>query len=161
MKMDHTEEWQALVHEGSWAVLKTRPFMWGKFVWVMFDFASSGRNEGDTPGINDKGLATHDHQTKKDSFYFYKANWTSDPFVYITSRRFDPRTIAVTDIKVYANTDSVELIMNGTSLGSKTNADHVFVWPAVTLTKGANKVNAIGTKAGVSAYTDSVMWTLN
>jgi beta-galactosidase len=138
-----------------------RPFAWGKFVWVMFDFASATRNEGDTPGINDKGLVTHDRQTKKDAFYFYKASWTADPFVYITSRRFEPRTMATTDIKVYANTDSVELKLNGASLGSKTSADHIFVWPAVTLTKGSNTADAIGTNAGVSTYADSVVWTLN
>jgi beta-galactosidase len=157
---DHTEEYQALFHETYWGALKTRPFVWGKFIWAMFDFASSTRNEGDTPGMNDKGLMTHDRSTRKDAFYFYKANWTTDPFVWIASRRFNPRTIAATDIKVYANTDAVELKLNGTSLGSKTNADHVFVWPAVTLTTGDNQVDAIGTKAGVSTYTDSVTWTL-
>jgi beta-galactosidase len=133
--------------------------VWGKFVWVMFDFVSYTRNEGDTPGINDKGLVTHDHQTRKDAFYFYKANWTTDPFVYITSRRWQPRPAGAATIKVHANTDSVELKLNGTSLGSKTNADHVFVWPGVMLVQGTNKVDAIGTKGGVSTYTDTVTWT--
>ena len=34
--------------------------MWGAFVWNMFDFGSSSRFEGESPGINDKGLVTYD-----------------------------------------------------------------------------------------------------
>ena len=34
----------------------------------MFDFASSRRHEGFTPGLNDKGLVTHDRKIKKDAY---------------------------------------------------------------------------------------------
>ena len=77
----HPEEWQALFHEAYWQAMKTRPYVWGKFVWVMFDFSSAGRNEGDHPGRNDKGLCTYDRKTCKDAYYWYKANWTNTPFV--------------------------------------------------------------------------------
>ena len=40
-----------------------------------------------TPGINDKGMVTEDRKTRKDAFYFYKANWNPEPMVYLTSRR--------------------------------------------------------------------------
>ncbi len=46
----HPEEWQALVHEAAWQAMASRPYVWGKFVWCMFDFASAWRNEGDHPG---------------------------------------------------------------------------------------------------------------
>src|SRR5262249_18407676 len=36
----HTEEYQAYFHEGFWSALSTRQFIWGKFVWNLFDFAS-------------------------------------------------------------------------------------------------------------------------
>ena len=52
----------------------------------MFDFASARRTEGDRDGVNDKGLVTGDRKTRKDAFYFYKANWNPEPMVYITSR---------------------------------------------------------------------------
>ena len=80
----------------------------------MFDFAVDSRNEGDTPGRNDKGLVTYDRKTRKDAFFWYKANWTTAPFVYITSRRFNPRTTATTTVKVYSNMTSVSLQVNGT-----------------------------------------------
>ena len=66
----HPEEWQNLVHEVHWQQMSTRPYLWRKIVWTMFDFASDGRNEGDTPGRNDKGLVTYDRRTKKDAFFW-------------------------------------------------------------------------------------------
>jgi beta-galactosidase len=154
----HPEEYQSILHEAHWAAMKTRPFLWAKFIWNMFDFAVDSRNEGDTPGRNDKGLVTYDRKTKKDSFFWYKANWSSAPMVYITSRRWNPRTAAATTVKVYANTTTVELFLNGTSLGQKTSADRIFTWP-VTLRAGDNAVEAMGS-SGSSTAADAVMWTL-
>jgi beta-galactosidase len=99
---------------------------------------------------------TNDRKFRKDAFYWYKANWTSAPFVHITGRRFDRRTIATTDIKVYANTASVELRVGGKSLGSRTAPDHIFVWPAVRLQLGDNVVEAIGS----GGATDRTTFTL-
>ena len=73
-----------MVHETAWAAMKARPFVWGTFVWNMFDFAVSTRHEGGVPGRNDKGLVTYDRKIKKDAFYFYKANWSDEPVLYIT-----------------------------------------------------------------------------
>jgi beta-galactosidase len=159
-RKDHTEEYQDLFHEAYWNALKTRRYLWCKVVWTMFDFASDARDEGESAGINDKGLVTYDRKTKKDAFYFYKANWTTKPFVYITSRRFNRRTKTLNDVKVYSNTASVELDVNGVSLGSQTGTNGVFVWPGVRLATGANTVEAIGTSDG-STYTDSVRWTMH
>ncbi len=99
----HPEEYQAIVHEAAWAALKTRPYIWGTFVWNLCDFAVATRNEGGVLGRNDKGLVTYDRKIRKDAFYFYKANWSDEPMVYITSRRFTERTNAVTDVKIYSN----------------------------------------------------------
>ena len=54
--------------------MRQREWLWGKFMWVMFDFASDRRGEGDTMGINDKGLVTRDRKTRKDAFYFYQGS---------------------------------------------------------------------------------------
>jgi beta-galactosidase len=81
---------KATVHEGAWAAIAKRPFVWGSFIWNMFDFASVGRNEGDSPQLNDKGLVTRDRKVRKvrkDAFFFYKAFWSPEPVLYITSRR--------------------------------------------------------------------------
>ena len=162
---NHPEEYLSVFHEAHWLAMKTRPFLWGKFIWVMFDFASDSRNEGDTAGRNDKGLVTIDRLVKKDAFFWYKANWRSwsEPdgkVVYITSRRFNPRPNATIDIKVYSNADEVELRLNGSSLGTKTNSDRLFIWQDVRLASGSNAVEAIGRKDGATLQ-DTVTWTVS
>ena len=156
----HPEEWQNLVHESHWKQMKTRRYLWAKTIWNMFDFAVDSRNEGDTPGRNDKGLVTYDRRTRKDAFYWYKANWTTTPFVYVTSRRFTPRTTATVTVKVYSNMDSVRLQVNGTTIGTATSTDHIFQWTNVALATGANTVVATGT-SGATTATDSITWMRN
>ena len=156
----HPEEWQAELHETAWAAIKSRPFVWGSFAWCMFDFAVSTRHEGGTPGLNDKGLVTRDRQTKKDAFYFYKANWSDEPVLYITDRRFVERTNAVTDVKVYSNAREVELFLNGTSRGLQTNEGNaVFIWKQVGLQPGENKVESRAQFADTN-LTDRCVWHL-
>ena len=140
----HPEEYQNLYHEAYWAALKGRPYVWAKFIWCLHDFASDGRNEGDHPGRNDKGLVTYDRKVRKDAFYFYKANWSSDPVLHIASCRFTDRTGPVTEIKVYSNAPEVTLEVNGASLGAAADpaGGRVFRWPGVTLDKGPNRVVA-------------------
>jgi beta-galactosidase len=156
----HPEEWQAEVHEAAWAAIKARPFVWGSFVWNMFDFAVSTRHEGGIPGRNDKGLVTYDRKTKKDAFYFYKANWSDEPTLYITDRRFTERTNRVTDVKIYSNAKQVELLLNGTLLGKQNDATNcVFVWKNVELEPGENRVQAKANNCGTNLI-DSCVWTL-
>ncbi|MFD8499647.1 glycoside hydrolase family 2 protein [Amycolatopsis sp. NPDC059657] len=154
----HPEEYQNILHENHWKQISTRPFLWGTFVWNMFDFGVDSRSEGDTLGRNDKGLVTYDRAVRKDSFYWYKANWTTTPFVYLTSRRWTQRTAAATTVKVYGTADSVSLSLNGTQVSSKTSADHIFSWP-VTLKPGANVITVTGTRGG-QTFTDTATWTL-
>jgi beta-galactosidase len=158
----HPEEWQAEVHEAAWAALQQRPFVWATFVWCMFDFAVSTRHEGSQPGLNDKGLVTRDRQTKKDAFYFYKANWSDEPVLYITSRRFTERTNAVTDVKIYSNAREPELLVNGVSLGKQSvGTNCVFIWPNVKLAPGANQIEARAQSSGNGqTLTDACEWKL-
>jgi beta-galactosidase len=156
----HPEEYQALHHEAYWRQIRQRDWLWGSFIWVMFDFASDRRSEGDTYGRNDKGLVTYDRATRKDAFYLFKANWTTTPFVYLTSRRWTSRTNATTTIKVYGTADSVQLKVNGVAVGgAKTSTDHIYRWPSVKLSPGENKIEVVGVRGGTT-YTDTATWTL-
>jgi beta-galactosidase len=152
----HPEEWQAIVHENAWAAMKARPFVWGTIAWNMFDFAVSTRHEGGVPGRNDKGLVSYDRKTKKDAFYFYKANWSDEPVLYITDRRFTNRTNALTDVKIYSNAKNVELLMNGISQGKTGDGTNcVLIWKDVKLTPGENRV-----EARAENLSDDCVWTL-
>jgi beta-galactosidase len=150
----HPEEWQCTVHEAAYAAMKQRPWLWGTFIWNMFDFASDMRREGDHSGRNDKGMVTYDRKTKKDVFYFYKANWSDDPFAYITDRRFSPRNVGDAPIKIYSNCDSVDLLADGTDMGVKTSDNHIFIWNNVILQPGPTQLEAIGTRGG-KQYADN------
>lgn len=154
----HPEEWQATFHEAYWQALSTRPWVWGKLIWAMYDFASDGRNEGGTPGRNDKGLVTTDRKTRKDAFYWYQANWSSRPVLHLTSQRFTERTQPKTVVKVYSNLDTVELKLNGVSLGMKTSENHIFLWPEVSLSPGSNQIEARAAKDGKELI-DRCAWT--
>jgi beta-galactosidase len=156
----HPEEWQAIVHERAWACAKDNPHLWGTFLWVMFDFASDKRDEGDAPGRNDKGLVTADRQVKKDAFYFYQANWTDAPMARLASRRMTPRHQAVTEVKAYSNCADVELTVNGKSLGV-VHPDTVKIcrWPGVKLAAGVNHIEVVGRRDGKEVR-DQCEWSL-
>ena len=79
----------------------------------MFDFAADARNQGGEPGMNHKGMITFDRKTKKDSFYLYKAWWSDEPVLHITSKRYEKREGKNTIIKVYSNQKEVTLYNNG------------------------------------------------
>jgi beta-galactosidase len=155
----HYEEYQDLLHEATWQQMQARSYLWLKAVWNMFDFASDGRVESTSPGRNDKGLVTYDRRTRKDAFYWYKANWTTNAFVYITSRRFSPRgpAGARVPVKVYANCANVQLLFNGVSESTLTSTNHIYKWPDLVLASGTNTVVAIG-MSGTRSCTDSVVW---
>lgn len=69
---DYSEDYQALFHEHYIKAINEHDWLWGSYVWNMFDFGSASRNEGGVRGRNNKGLVTFDRKIKKDSFWLYK-----------------------------------------------------------------------------------------
>lgn len=156
----HPEEFQANCHEGYWNAFVKRPYLWAKFIWQFADAQSSIRKEGDTDGMNDKGLITYDRKEKKDAFYFYKANWNPEPMLYITSRRFTERTNQHTLVKVYSNLDEATLYINKKKIGKqkKDNVNRI-IWENITLSPGENIIHVEG-KAGNKILNDTCTWIL-
>jgi beta-galactosidase len=154
------EEYESYIHEEAWQALKARPYLWGSWLWNSFDFATTIRTEGDAQDINTKGLVTYDRQIRKDAYYFYKANWSAAPTVYITGRRYTDRAYRVTDVRVYSNAATTALSLNGQSLGAKSDCpDRICVWQNVMLAPGKNDVRATGDFA-TAPVADSVAWTV-
>ncbi|MDE6724039.1 MAG: glycoside hydrolase family 2 protein, partial [Ruminiclostridium sp.] len=160
----HYENYQAALHETIWAQFSQRRYLWAKYVWCMFDFSSNGRQEGDTKGQNDKGLAARE-RVPKDSFYFYKSVWNDAPMLHITEKRFKNRPSLVPKIKIYSNAERVELFLNGNSVGIverkslDSNCSTVFVWENIII--NANKENEIKAKACFSdgkILEDRALW---
>ena len=141
----HPENWQTQYHIENWRELSSRPFVWGSFVWNMFDFGAAHRHEGDRPGINDKGLVTFDRKVRKDAFYFYQANWRDDiPVLYLADRRCTERVRKVQTFRAFTNFPEAELFVNGRSCG-KAGADslRVVTWENVELSPGRNEIKVV------------------
>jgi beta-galactosidase len=159
MGSPHPEEWQSFYHEEHLKIFDERPYVWGTYVWNMFDFGSQFRKEGDHFGINDKGMVTYDRKTKKDAFYFYKSNWSEEPVLHITSSRFIFRKKAETQVKVYTNLSDVLLKVNGKEFESKSPEKGIIIWEGITLELGNNSVVVRGSKDG-KTYTDDCVWVI-
>jgi beta-galactosidase len=151
----HPEQYQARFHEAYWAQIAARPWIAGSFVWVAFDLPSAGRNEGDRPGFNDKGLVTYDRKMRKDAYYFYRAHWSRTPMVHIASARLTPRPAGPTAVRVYTNTRHLTLAVNGVVVGTANPVDRIAVWPDVRLVPGRNEIDVRSDDAGVR---DTVVW---
>lgn len=83
----YPETYQTKLHEYQWSVIASHPYIVASYLWNMFDFAVPTRVGGCIPARNMKGLVTFDRKVKKDAYYFYKANWSEEPVVYLTQRR--------------------------------------------------------------------------
>ena len=154
---DYSEEYHALYHETVWKIFAARPYLWATYVWNMFDFGANIRDEGGVKGRNNKGLVTYDRKIKKDAFYMYKANWSDDKFVHITSKRFVERADDQITIKVYSNCGEVTLYANGIELGSTTSDDHVFIFENIQLQTGNNEIKAVSNQEAVT-YQDQAQF---
>ncbi len=153
------EQEQSYYHELTWKILKDRPYVWGSFIWNMFDFSVAGWNRGGISSLNHKGLVTFDRETKKDAFYFYKANWSDEPVLYIAERRHINRTSSHISVKVYTNMDEVELNVNGKKVAAQnlTSDIKVMRFENIELSEGKNIITVFSNGKKLK---DEVVWTL-
>lgn len=135
---DYSEGYQALFHEHYAKTIMDSEWMWGSYVWNMFDFGSAVRNEGGTRGRNNKGLVTFDRKIKKDAFYLYTAYWSDEKFFHLVGERYNLRKIGEQSFRVYSNCDKVVMKVNGKQ--KTVTADKVFVFDGFEIKEGENKV---------------------
>ena len=141
----HPENWQTYYHIENWKAISSRPYIWGSFVWNMFDFGAAHRTEGDRPGINDKGLVTFDRKVRKDAFYFYKANWNKEePVLYLAGKRNTVRSRCLQTITAFTNQPGAELFVNGKSYGKAMPDQYAILeWKNVELQPGENEIKVV------------------
>ena len=156
----HPEEFQNWYHEASWSILRDRRYLWAVYIWNMFDFSSDSRQEGDLTDINEKGLVSYDRQTRKDSYYFYRSNWSSQPTLYLVGRRYVDRAYGVVDVTAYSNAAQARLWLNDRDQGVASCTGCICRWHSVHLMSGANDLRATADLAG-TALTDSMRWSFS
>jgi beta-galactosidase len=154
----HPEEKQTAIHLSTLKMINERDYIWGTFVWNMFDFGSNFRREGNTAHINDKGLVSYDRKNRKDAFYLYKANWNkAEKTTHLCSKDYTDRKEDLTDIVVFSTAPSVRLLINGKQVG-KMDFDKyaTAIFKGVKLSKGLNHVEVKTSDGG----SDSADWTV-
>jgi beta-galactosidase len=159
-----TEEYQANLHEELWLQMADKPYLWCKFGWTLADWSTGGL-KGPTPwpneGVGLMGLVTHDRKLKKDAFYWYQANWSSQPMLHIAERRFTPRLFREFDLRVYSNLPGrLTVTLNGEPL--KTHPEILgkrFIWPSIQAPPGRVRITVVGQAEG-KVFSDSVEWEL-
>lgn len=154
------ENYQTETHIQQWAIIEKHPYILASYLWNTFEFAVPMWNRGGVNARNLKGLISFDRKRKKDSFYWYKANWNPEPMIYIANRRDNKRTHAQTRVQVFSNLDNLVLKVNGQTVVGKigVNKRH-WVFESVSLQKGINRIEATGKENG-KVLKDSMEWTL-
>lgn len=145
----HDIEYQMWLHEGHIVALRNFPQLLFTAEWQLFDIAVSNRNEGytvcldgentsvndDLRRLNNKGLVERDHITKKDTFYIYKAEWSSEKFVHICGKDYTRMVDRV--IKCYTNDGPLTLYVNETQVGQPvTPTNNIVEFPRDTYNTG-------------------------
>lgn len=149
---DYSETYQARLHEHYARAIEERQWLWGSYVWNMFDFGAANRDEGGVKGRNNKGLVTIDRKIKKDSFYAYKAFWSDEPFVHLGGERYVQRKCGETVIPVYSNLPEVTLTVNDEEFTIA--CDRVAYFDKAVIKSGENTVTA---KAGDCTHSITII----
>jgi beta-galactosidase len=141
---DFSEEYQRDFHESYIKAGNTKPWMIGFAIWNFIDFQRDGR-EDVIPNINKKGMVTTDRHPK-DVFYYYKSQWSKEPFVYITGKHWlnriglksNKQNEIIVPLTVYSNQKELMLYQGGVELGYIESANGKFVWE-VNMSEGENR----------------------
>lgn len=155
----YPETFQTKTHEYHWSVIAKHPYIIASYLWNMFDFAVPMWARGGVEARNMKGLVTFDRKTKKDSYFWYKANWSKEPVLYLTQRRNINREKKETSVTVYSNVGTPKVFLNGqllTGIRQGYTAVH-YLFDSVTLADGKNTLKAVATVDG-KELTDEIIW---
>jgi beta-galactosidase len=99
----------------------TMPELTGAAQWIFKDFATTLRPGNPVPHVNQKGLVERDF-TLKEGYFVFQSYWSRVPMVHIYGHSWPVRWGAKDELKlmkVYSNCPSVELFVNGQSMGTK------------------------------------------
>jgi beta-galactosidase len=130
----------------SWRLTKTLPFVAGEFRWTGFDY--HGESGGWPRVIGNFGIIDLCN-FPKDTYFFYQSQWAAKPMVHLLPHWTWPGKEGTTiPVVCYTNCDSVELFLNGRSLGRKAfteKNDMNLEWP---VPYAPGELKAVATRNG-------------
>jgi len=102
-----------------WSVYDERPFLSGGFAWTGFDYRGEPTPYG-WPCISSHFGILDTCGFPKDNFFYYQAWWGSQPVLHLFPHwNWSGKEGQEIDVWCHGNLDSVELFLNGQSLGTK------------------------------------------
>ncbi|WP_396600616.1 glycoside hydrolase family 2 TIM barrel-domain containing protein [Algibacter sp. R77976] len=155
-RFDFSVDYQFLLHKAYMKAILEIPEIVGANVWNYADFQVEHRKDA-VPHINNKGLVSAS-RNKKDAYYLYQALLKKTPFLAIASKGWNKRSgiedregtnAATQPITVVGNSNDVELLINGKSLG-KQKFDFSTTTFNVPFQQGRNLIEVISKKDGIT-----------
>jgi beta-galactosidase len=147
-RFDYTQEYANLYHEHYIKAIMERKYVVGANIWNLNDFYSEER-ENAVPHVNSKGITTLSREPK-DTYLQYQAMLSTRPIVNIGGQLWkirggnaDANNTCMQPIKVYTNSENIELFLNGKSLGNKKVNNNIAQFE-VPFVNGANVLEAVG-----------------
>jgi beta-galactosidase len=102
--------------EQLWKFVRTYDYVAGDFMWTGIDYLGEARwpMKGSSAGVIDMcGF-------RKDGFYFYQSQWTDKPVLHLFPHwNWKGKEGQFIPVTCYTNCDTVELFLNGKSIGVK------------------------------------------
>ncbi|MGC9948097.1 MAG: glycoside hydrolase family 2 TIM barrel-domain containing protein [Bryobacteraceae bacterium] len=102
--------------EQLWKFVRTHDYVAGDFMWTGIDYLGEafGASRGSSSGVIDScGFP-------KDGYYFYQSQWSEKPVLHLFPHwNWKGREGVFVPVTCYTNCDSVELFLNGRSIGVK------------------------------------------
>lgn len=132
-------------HEKSWKDLVENPRLTGIFVWTGFDYRGEPTPYA-WPCINSHFGIMDTCGFPKDAYYYYQAIWGDKPLVHFFPHWDLKEEGEEVNVRICGNCDSVELILNGKSLGERELDKNGHIDWAVKYEKG--ELKAIGKNNG-------------
>ncbi|MFD2114341.1 beta-galactosidase GalA [Paenibacillus yanchengensis] len=143
--------------EKAWGDVVRHPFLTGVFMWTGFDY----RGEPTPhlwPCVNSHFGLMDTCGFPKDVYYYMQAAWTDEPVVHLFPHWNLPDKVGKEiEVRIFANTETVELVLNGRSLGERVvdRNDHL----AWKVTYEPGELKAIGKTNGQVIKEYSVVTT--
>ncbi|HXD79587.1 MAG TPA: beta-galactosidase GalA, partial [Puia sp.] len=153
---DITAPWWANTAEQWWSLAADRPWFEGGFVWTGFDY------RGEPTPYHWPNISSHFGVMDvcgfpKNIYYYYRSWWTDEDVLHISPHwNWKGREGQPIPVWVNSNADSVELLLNGKSLGKKEMKRNSHLEWSVPYEPG--KLEAIATRKG-KQFTSAVETT--
>ena len=100
---------------------------------------------------------TRDRMHRKDVFWFYKANWTSEPVLHLVGKRMKQVGSAKVNVLAFSNCGPVTLKVNGKAVASQApDSARTVLFRDVGLRPGENTIEVCS-----GGRSDVAVWTFN